>query len=426
MDDARLQVVASVGTRLALGFYPLAFIVVFGWVYGDAAFDLAAAAANWASYLNAFLLSGFVLVPPTVARLRAGVGGDADRSLLRDHVALLRALLALAAVMAAGLGAMLPYAFPTLATAASARLALWYTLFALLTWSQIAQTFWLGVAQAAGDYARPFLLLMVPRAGVLLGVVLAGAAGVEPTWVLAAASASVLLAQARVGTLARRALRAIDDRALADRGNAGRVLAMNLSAGSVSLVGMLVTIVPVTLVGAVQPAQVGEAHAIVALSNAFGTLLVAALFPASLRLGSVHDRGAQRRHYWRVARTSAVATATALAAGLLVFPVCRAAVPACSGALLSVGLLVVCGAGLRLASLGVYHAAVFQGRPQVALLSVAAEGIAVVGLSWWLLPTWQLFALGIAFMIGGGLRLLVALTCEAPLLARLPRSSDWQ
>lgn len=426
MDDTRLQVVASIGTRLALGVFPLAFIVVFGWAYGKSAFDLAAAAANSASYLNVFLLSGFVLVPPTVARLRAGSGGDADRSLLRDHLALLRTMLALAAVMAAGLWVILPCAFPALAAAAGARLGLWFALLALLAWSQIAQTFWLGIAQAAGHYVRPFLLLAVPRAAVLLGVPLAATAGVEPTWVLAVASAAVLLAQARLGTLARRALRAIDDRVFAETGSAVRVLAVNLSAGSVSLVGMLVTVVPVTLVGALQPTRVGEAHVVVSLSNAFGTLLVAALFPASLRLGSLHDPAAQRAHYWRVARAVAVATAAALAVGLLAFPICRAATPACSGALLGIVMLVIIGAGLRLASLGVYHAAVFQGRPQVTLLSVAAEGVAVVGLSWWLLPTSQLFALGVAFMIGGSLRLLIALTGEATLLARLPRSSNRQ
>jgi hypothetical protein len=52
------------GTRLALSAYPLVFVLLFGWVYGKDAFDTAAAANNWANYLNVLLLSGFVLVPP--------------------------------------------------------------------------------------------------------------------------------------------------------------------------------------------------------------------------------------------------------------------------------------------------------------------------------------------------------------------------
>lgn len=409
---------ASIGTRLALGAYPLAFIVLFGWAFGKQAFDAAAAAANWANYLNVFLLSGFVLVPPAVARLRAAASRGDERGWVRDHVALMRWLLLAGAAASVPSWLLVGRAFPALADRTADALTAWYPLLALLALSQLPLTLWLGIGQSAGRYGAALLWIALPRV-LALGLMAAAAlAGVGPTAAMALAVAVVLLGQFALARTARRALAAIDPDALAGEGRATAVLAPNLSAGAIGLIGILVTIVPVTIVGRLLPAEVGNAHVIVTLSNAMGAVLVAAFFPLSLTLPQrAREPDGLRGHSLRVAGGVALVTLAAIAAAWLAFPACAWLSPACTAELFSVGSLVVLGAGLRLGSLGAYHAAVYVGRPQVALLSASLEAVAVVLLTWWLAPVWLLFALGAAFVVGGGLRLAVALGYETRRLA---------
>jgi hypothetical protein len=96
----------------------------------------------------------------------------------------------------------------------------------------------------------------------------------------------------------------------------------------------------------------------------------------------------------------------------LLFPLCGWISAACTADAFAVGSLVVFGAGLRLGALGAHHAGLYMGHPHYALMSAAAEAVAVVGLTWWLLGSWMLYALGAAFIVGGALRLLVAFTVE--------------
>jgi hypothetical protein len=51
------------------------------------------------------------------------------------------------------------------------------------------------------------------------------------------------------------------------------------------------------------------------------------------------------------------------------------------------------------------------------LISASIEAVAVVTLTWWLTEGWRLYALGAAFVVGGGLRLAVALSLEMRFLA---------
>jgi len=195
------------------------------------------------------------------------------------------------------------------------------------------------------------------------------------------------------------------------------VLAKNLSAGTVSLVGSMVTMVPVTLVGRQLPDEVGHAHAIVTLSNAVGAVIVATFFPLSLKLAvRLREADGLWRYCLRVARGVALITAAIVAIAWVAYPVCSAFSSICSANTFAVGSLVVIGAGLRLASLGVYHVAAYKGHPLYALPSVTVEAIAVVALAWLLLGSWMLFALGVAFVIGGSLRLLTAFLYERRLL----------
>jgi len=176
--------------------------------------------------------------------------------------------------------------------------------------------------------------------------------------------------------------------------------------------------VPVTLVGHLLPEEVGNAHVIVTLSNAVGAVIVAAFFPLSLTVGErAREPGGLWQHCLRVARGVGVVTLGLIAAGWLAYPACTWLGGACTSGTFAVGSLVVLGAGLRLATLGAYHAAVFQGHPHYSLLSASAEAITVVGVTWWALSSWMLYALGAAFVAGGALRLLIALSIEMRWLA---------
>jgi len=418
LADHREHVVASIATRLAIGAYPLAFVLAFGWVYGKQAFDTAAAANNWANYLNILLLSGFVVVPPAVARLRGVDRRADDLQLVRDHIALTRALLLLGAFVAIALWASAQRAFPALAATQGSSLSTWCALFAILVLAQVPLTLWLGIAQAAGKYRTALAWVVAPRAIALVVLVVAGTLGAGPTSTLGAAVTIVVAGQYVLARSARTALRAIDQSAIEQSGQARRVLAQNLSAGAIGLVGTLVTIVPVTLVGRLLPGEVGHAHVIVTLSNAIGAVIVAAFFPLSLTLAQrAREPGGLWRHCLRVARGVGLASIALIAAGWIAYPICAGLSSACSADAFAVGSLVVLGAGLRLATLGAYHAAVYQGHPHYSLLSASAEAIAVVGLTWWALGTWMLYALGVAFVVGGCLRLLIALAIEMRWLA---------
>jgi hypothetical protein len=193
------------------------------------------------------------------------------------------------------------------------------------------------------------------------------------------------------------------------------VLGKNLSAGAVVLVGALVTIAPVSVVGRLLPEEIGHAHAIVTLSNAVGAIIVAAFFPLS---GTrVREAASLWRYSLRIARGALLITLTLIGGAWLVYLACRALGWVWPVDLFTVGSLVVLGAGLRLGSLGAYHAGLYMGHPHFAMLSVTAEAAAVLLLTWWLLGTWMLYALGAAFVVGGMLRLIVAFALELKLLA---------
>lgn len=413
MHNARLQVVASIGTRLALGAYPLAFIVVFGWAYGKQAFDIAAAAANWANYLNLFLLSGFALVPPAVARLRAGAPERvSDRQVVCDHRALGRWLLASATATALVQWATVGAAFPGLAAQAGGQLALWFLLFAAMALTQLPLTLWLGIAQASGRYAAAFWWIAAPRVLALLSLAAAAYAGAGPTAGIASAVAITVGGQFILVRLSRKALHEVDPEVLHARGRADRVLRANVGAGSIVLVGTLVTIVPVTMIGHLSPGDVGLAHVAVTLSNAVGAVIVAAFFPSSLTLAArVGAPGALKRHYMNVARGVAAAIAAVLALAWAAFPVC-ARLAVCSANLQVLLSLVLIGAGLRLAALGPYHGALAVGRPHLTLPSAFAEAVGVLAVMLALAAEWGLLTLGVAFVAGGALRAAIALGIE--------------
>lgn len=410
----RAHVAASVAIRLALGAHPLAFIATFGWAYGKHAFDVAAAAINWASYLNLFLLSGFALVPPAVARLCAGVASpNADRALVRDHLALNRWLIATALVAGVALWASVDNVFPGMA-AAGEPLALWFLLFAVLAISQLSLTLWLGVLQAAERYSAALLSVAVPRALALVSLLASAHVGAGATFAITAAVGIVIAGQVALIRAARRVLRQVDSHALEMRGRAGGVLRANISAGSIALVGTAVTIVPVTIVGRLWPIDVGLAHVAVSVSNAVGALFVAAFFPASLVLAQrVHERGEIRRHSLRIAWRVGAATAAAVALAWTTFPLCTELAGQCSVAVYALISLVLIGAGLRLAALGPYHGALAVGRPHLALPSAVAEALVVFATMSALAPGWGLQALGAAFVAGGALRAAVSLGIEA-------------
>jgi hypothetical protein len=158
--------------------------------------------------------------------------------------------------------------------------------------------------------------------------------------ILASAVALVVAGQCVLVRVGSNALEEIAPTILAQRGRAARVMKKNISAGAIALVSMLVTIVPVTIVGRLLPEEVGHAHVIVTLSNAVGAVIVGAFFPLSLTLAErASAAGGLWQHSLRVARGVAWSSA-------------------CTTSLYAVGTLVIFGAGLRLGSLGAYHAAV--------------------------------------------------------------------
>jgi hypothetical protein len=414
-----LHVAASVGTRLGLGAYPLLFMLVFGWAFGKDAFDAAAAAGNWANYLNVLLLSGFVLVPPAVARLSHDPDRADDRALIRDHVALERVLLALGIPAALVLLLTVTQAFPAIAAQAGARLQLWFVLLAVLALAQLPMTLWLGVAQASGRYVAALSIVVGSRAVALAIGAAAPSAGVGPTAALAAAVAVVVAAQWLLVRSARSALETIAPGALQEPGRAHSVLRANVSSGVVVVVASLVTIVPVSIVGRVLPDEVGHAYAIVTLANALVAVIVAAFFPFSLALAAQARQPASLRRYCaRVALGALAITAGLIAIAWLAYPMCGAISASCHTELFLVGTLVVLGAGIRVGSLGPYHAGLYMGHPHYALLSVTVEGVTVVALTWWLLGGLGLYALGAAFVVGGVLRVGVAFLAELRLLAK--------
>jgi O-antigen/teichoic acid export membrane protein len=417
LSEHRLQVLVSIATRFAIGIYPLVFVLVFGWAYGKQAFDAAAAANNWANYLNVLLLSGFALVPPSVARLRRSPSNAADASVVRDHVALGTRLLLLGVVAAVGLWLTIALAFPALAESSGASLRSWYVPFAVLALAQLPMTLWLGVAQAAGKYGAAFVWIVGPRAISLLVLVFGTLAGLGATAILSTAVVIVIAGQMFLAHAAKHALQQIDPRVLSEPGRARRVAMSNVSAGALALLAMLVTIVPVTIIGRYLPQEVGHAQVMVMLSNGIGAVIVAAFFPLSLKLGEDDNPDHLRRHSVRVASGVAFITLALVGAAWLMFPICEWLSNRCTTSIFGVGTLVVLGAGMRLGALGPYHAALYRGRPHNALLSATVEAAAVVAITWWFLDSWMLYALGIAFVIGGALRSLIALLLETKLLA---------
>jgi len=397
-------------------------MLAFGWAFGKDAFDTAAAASNWANYLGVLLLSGFVLVPPAVARLGLNSDSADDRAVIRDHIALERVLLALGVLVALVLGLMVDRAFPSIASQAGGLLQLWFSLLAVLALTQIPMTLWLGVAQAAGGYVAALSMVVASRALALAVVAAAPIAGAGPTVALAASVAVVVVAQWLLMRMARATLERIAPGVLHQAGHPRSVLRKNLSAGIVVVVATLVTIVPVSIVGRVLPDEVGHAYAVVTLANAVVALIVAAFFPFSLTLAAqTRQPAALRRYCVKVASAALLITAGLIAIAWLAYPVCSALVPSCHAGLFMVGSLVVLGAGIRVGSLGPYHAGLYMGHPHYALLSVTAEGITVVALTWWLLGDWSLYALGAAFVAGGILRVAVAFMAELRLLAKQAR-----
>lgn len=420
MNDRRIQIVASIGARLTIGAYPLAFILGLGSAYGKEVFDVAAAALNWASYLNVLLLSGFALAPPAMARLLAGSGSKEDnRASLRDHVALERALLLVALCAAVLLWFFIGRVFPELAERGGNRLSVWYPMFAVLSVSQLPLTLWMGIAQAVGEYRAILVWTLVPRLLAILALFGASAIGLDATVAICASVLVVLVGQLHIARLGRDLVDRADSSVLETRGRAANVFWSNLSSGLISLVGTLVTIAPVTLVGHVLPDEVGVAHVLVTLSNAFGAIVVAAFFPLSLRLAvSVLLPGAMRRHSLVVARGVGALAGAALALAWLTFPGCSLLIPSCGWSLYLSGSLVLLGAGFRLASLGVLHSAISRGHPHLSLVSAFAEGAIVTALAWVLVKGEGILGIGLAFFAGGVARLVLAFMLELPLIER--------
>jgi hypothetical protein len=409
---------ASIATRLALGAFPIVFLLVVRWTLGKQAFDLAAAALNWATYLNILMLSGFVLVPPAVARLRLATyvvdtSRDDDCRVLRDHLVLGRWLLALGVLATAFLVATIERTFATLAAEDGAALRFWFLLFAMFALSQIPMTFWLGVAQATGRYRLAFALTALPRAGALVLLPAASAIGIGWGVAIALSLISVFVGQLFLGAAARRALHNIDARILVGPTDVRSVLFSNLNAGFVSLVGSLVSIVPVTLVGRLVPSQVGAAQVIVGISNAFGAVVASGYFPLSLTLSQRFlDQGGVARYCLGIVRGAGLLTLIALLFVAAAGGICACLADTCQPAVLWTAALVLAGAGLRLGALGTQHIALYQGRPHLSLLSATAEGIVALSILLATLPTLELYALGVALLVGGGLRFVVALAVE--------------
>lgn len=422
----RLTMLLSVATRLGLGAFPIVFLLALRWAHGKDSFDLAAAALNWATYLNILLLGGFAMVPPALARLRAGAsvpGGDDDARLVRDHVALCRWLTLAAAGAALGMLPLIDSAFPELAQRHGTRLQGWYTLMAVMLLAQIPLTLWLGTAQALGDYREAFAWTVLPRLAAVLAVAVSGLNGAAPDVSVAAAVACLLAGQVGFTLGVRRRLRDRLPTALqpGDR-SAGRVLALNLTSGAVGLVGAGVSIVPVTLIGHAAPDATGAAQVIVGLSNAVSGLVAAAYFPMSLTLGIwLRQPGGLTRYCLRIALTVGTAAA-ALAAAVATSPfVLRWMGFAGPNEAIWTAALVLAGAGLRLGALGTQHLGSYARRPAMNLTSASIESVLVMALCAWLVEELGLIGLGAAILVGGASRTALAMTLERSWLLRAVR-----
>ena len=407
-------------TRLALGAFPVLLVLALRAGYDKAAFDLAAAAVNVAAYLNVLLLSGFALVPPALARLRSGGHADeTDRRAVRDHVALARWLTAIGAIGVAILWGVIADIFPELAAADGDALRGWFLMFGALGLSQVSMTLWLGVAQASGSYLTGLSCTAVPRGLALLLVPFASTMGARPGVAIGLAVAVVIFGHLLLAHRARQGLLNIDRGALEGEASAWRVLPKNLNAGLIGLVGMLVTILPVTLVGRATPGQVGVAQVIVGLANALGGVVVAAYFPLSLTLAQrLREPGELTRYCLTIARSVGLLVLVALLVVATTGVLCVGLITACSPVVLWTTALVLAGAGLRLGALGTQHIALYQQRPHLNLISATAEAVTALAVLLLLLPRLGLPALGWALLTGGALRVGIAFGLERHWLAK--------
>jgi hypothetical protein len=149
--------------------------------------------------------------------------------------------------------------------------------------SQIPMTLWLGVSQGAARYRTAFAFIALPRAGALLLLPAASAMGLHSGAAIGFSLLSVVVGQVLLGVAARRTLRDIDPQIFVGPTDVRGVLFSNLNAGLVSLVGSLVSIVPVTLVGRLAPSQVGAAQVIVGISKHLERWSSLATFRLALR-----------------------------------------------------------------------------------------------------------------------------------------------
>lgn len=413
----RSHALASIVTRVALGGFPILFVLALRWTWGKETFDLAAAAINWSMYLNVFLLSGFAMVPPAVARLARGedAGGSraSDLHAVGDHVVLSRWLVGVGVVVAVVLALTVDRTFQELARMHKAELRWWFLMFAAVALAQIPMTLWLGVAQGLGQYGRVLALTALPRVAALVLLPVGFALGISAGPIVAVALLVVLCGQFLIGASARRDLNLLDARILRSKGVVRRVLRSNLNAGLVVLVGTAVTIVPVTLVGRWIPDQVGLALVIIGMANAVAGVLVAAFFPMSLLLEEKLRRpGGVTSYCLRVAGGVAVLTFVGVFVFMVGGLICNGLGGPCPTIAIYTASAVLAGVGLRLGALGTQHIAVYKRRPQLNLMSAGAEAAVALFILVSLLPSAGLIAVGVALLFGGISRLALSLSIE--------------
>jgi len=288
-DLVRSNALTSIATRVAIGVFPILFVLMLRWTWGKQTFDLAAAAINWSMYLNVLLLSGFAMVPrrspaSAEAATRTRPFAQEDLHAVADHIALSRWLLLVGVFAALVLNSTIDGTFGELSRRHGQELNWWFLMFAAFALAQIPMTLWLRRGARPGSVWTGACACRLASRGRAADP----AVGVRG-WLYVWSShrhcvARRPLRQAFIGSGARQVLKRMDRRILDAPSNVARVLPANLSAGLVVLVGAGVTIIPVTLVGRWLPEQVGTAHVIVGLANAMAGVVVAALFPASLML----------------------------------------------------------------------------------------------------------------------------------------------
>jgi hypothetical protein len=411
----RLDVAASVLTRLALGGFPLLLLLALRWRYGKQAFDLATAAMNLSMYLTLLMMASFPLLPPAVVRLAGAAArgessssGASDAQLIRDHLQLVRVLVCVGAMLAVTMLAAATDIFPALAASHRDDLRIWFGLFAVYALSQVPLALWMGAAQALGGFRQVFFVTAMPRAVALASVPVLDWLGATAGVTIAIALAMVIGSQIAVGVFARRELK---QRAglLHGGGSARRVLLPNLSAFLLGLLSAGATILPITLMGRYSPENVGVSNIIVGISNALAGLAAAAYFPRSLALGPTLERhGGLAAYCWDIARRVGVLTLPVV----LGLTVLGFACDVCKPMLVWTTALVFAGAGLRLSALGTQHAAVYLQRPHLNLISAALEPLVIVATLLALLPALGLLAVGFGFLAGGSVRAATALGLE--------------